>query len=177
MQAPVNTLPPWIDPGGGAIGPGTELHCEEGTWDNDTVESPQVRTDWFVEGEEVLEDSSSYVTTADDAGKDITCEVAMNNGAAVTEAISSPVHFGPATASLSPATLDFGEREVAVLRRLGFLGALAAEAGYANALSFRRSQDDRFRVPRFGFPDELPQMIQYVSGVERFKQLLRGNTQ
>ena len=68
---------------------------------------------------------------------------------------------------------DFGDREVDLLRRLGFLGALAAEAGYANALSFRNSADDRFRVPRFGFPDGLPHLIQYVSGVERFKQLLR----
>lgn len=67
---------------------------------------------------------------------------------------------------------DFGDREVAVLRRLGFLGALAAEPGYANALSFRSNEDDRFKVRRFGFPDELPHMIQYVSGVERFKQLL-----
>ena len=71
---------------------------------------------------------------------------------------------------------DFGEREVAILRGLGFLGALAAEPGYAKALSFRRSEDERFKVPRFGFPDELPHMIQYVSGVERFKQLLRGST-
>jgi len=68
---------------------------------------------------------------------------------------------------------DFGDREVAVLRRLGFLGALAAEPGYANALSFRNNEDDRFKVRRFGFPDELPHMIQYVSGVERVKQLLR----
>jgi peptidoglycan/xylan/chitin deacetylase (PgdA/CDA1 family) len=72
---------------------------------------------------------------------------------------------------------DFGDREVAILRRLGFVGALAAEPGYANALSFRRSEDDRYKVPRFGFPDELPHMIQYVSGVERFKQLLRESTQ
>ncbi len=68
---------------------------------------------------------------------------------------------------------DFGDREVAVLRRLGFLGALTAEPGYANALSFRSKEDDRFKVRRFGFPDELPHMIQYVSGVERFKRLLR----
>jgi peptidoglycan/xylan/chitin deacetylase (PgdA/CDA1 family) len=71
---------------------------------------------------------------------------------------------------------DFGEREVAVLRRLGFLGALAAEPGYANALSFRSNEDDRFKVRRFGFPDELPHIIQYVSGVERLKQLLRRST-
>jgi peptidoglycan/xylan/chitin deacetylase (PgdA/CDA1 family) len=71
---------------------------------------------------------------------------------------------------------DFGEREVAVLRRLGFLGALAAEPGYANALSFQSNEDDRFKVRRFGFPDELPHIIQYVSGVERLKQLLRRST-
>ena len=68
---------------------------------------------------------------------------------------------------------DFGDREVAALRRLGFLGALASEPGYANAVTFQDSADNRFRVQRYGFPDELPQMIQYVSGVERLKQLLR----
>lgn len=68
---------------------------------------------------------------------------------------------------------DFGEREVAVLRRMGFLGALAAEPGYASALSLRSNEDDRFKVRRFGFPDDLPHVIQYVSGVERVKQLLR----
>ena len=70
---------------------------------------------------------------------------------------------------------DFSDREVAVLRRMGFLGALAADPGYADAVTFRSSQDDRFKVQRFGFPDELPHMIQYVSGVERVKQLLRGS--
>jgi peptidoglycan/xylan/chitin deacetylase (PgdA/CDA1 family) len=68
---------------------------------------------------------------------------------------------------------DFGEREIDALRRLGFLGAVAGEPGYANALAFQGSDDNRFRVRRFGFPDKLPHMIQYVSGVERFKQILR----
>ena len=68
---------------------------------------------------------------------------------------------------------DFGDREIAVLRRLRFLGAVVGEPGYADALAFQRGQDDRFRVQRFGFPDGLPHMIQYVSGVERFKQMLR----
>lgn len=69
---------------------------------------------------------------------------------------------------------DFGDREVAALRRLGFLGAVAAEPGYANALTFQGGDDNRFRVQRFGFPDEISHMIQYVSGLERCKQLLRG---
>jgi peptidoglycan/xylan/chitin deacetylase (PgdA/CDA1 family) len=69
---------------------------------------------------------------------------------------------------------DFGEREIAVLRRLGFAGAVVGEPGYADRLAFQRSPDDRFRVQRFAFPDDLPHMVQYVSGVERFKQMLRN---
>jgi peptidoglycan/xylan/chitin deacetylase (PgdA/CDA1 family) len=68
---------------------------------------------------------------------------------------------------------DFGDREIAELRRLGFLGAVVGEPGYANALEFEGGADSRFRVQRFGFPDELVHMVQYVSGVERFKQILR----
>jgi peptidoglycan/xylan/chitin deacetylase (PgdA/CDA1 family) len=70
---------------------------------------------------------------------------------------------------------DFGAREIALLRREGLLGGLASEPGYASTASFQSDQDGRFRVQRFGFPDELAHMIQYVSGVERFKQLLRGH--
>jgi peptidoglycan/xylan/chitin deacetylase (PgdA/CDA1 family) len=70
---------------------------------------------------------------------------------------------------------DFGDREIAELRRLGFVGAVVAEPGYANALSYRRGENNRFRVQRFGFPDDLPHMVQYVSGVERLKQVLRGD--
>jgi peptidoglycan/xylan/chitin deacetylase (PgdA/CDA1 family) len=67
---------------------------------------------------------------------------------------------------------DFGDREIAVLRRLGFVGAVATAPGYAGAPTFRHGEDNRFRVQRFGFPDDMPHVIQYVSGVERFKQLL-----
>ena len=70
---------------------------------------------------------------------------------------------------------DFGNREIAELRRLGFLGAVVSEPGYANAQTFQDGENSRFRVQRLGFPDDLPHMVQYVSGVERFKQLLRGN--
>lgn len=69
---------------------------------------------------------------------------------------------------------DFGAREVAILRRMGFAGALAAEPGYASAASFRSGTDSRFRVHRFGFPDTLPHVVQYVSGVERVKQVIRS---
>lgn len=71
---------------------------------------------------------------------------------------------------------DFGDREVAILRRMGFAGALSAEPGYASAASFTSGADGRFRVRRFGFPDTLPHVIQYVSGVERVKQMVRSIT-
>jgi len=71
---------------------------------------------------------------------------------------------------------DFGRREIAVLHRKGFMGAVASEPGYANALAFRAGEDNRFKVQRFGFPGDLPYVIQYVSGVERFKQILRRST-
>ena len=68
---------------------------------------------------------------------------------------------------------DFGDREITILRNLGFLGAVAGEPGYANGVTFQNGTENRFRVQRFGFPDELPNLIQYVSGVERLKQLFR----
>lgn len=69
---------------------------------------------------------------------------------------------------------DFGSREIAILRRLDFTGALASEPGYAKAASFQSGVENRFRVQRFGFPDAMPHVVQYVSGVERVKQLVRA---
>jgi len=71
---------------------------------------------------------------------------------------------------------DFGDREIGTLRQLGFTGAVVGEPGYADAVSFQRSAADPFKVRRFAFPDELPYLVQYVSGVERFKQILRRST-
>jgi peptidoglycan/xylan/chitin deacetylase (PgdA/CDA1 family) len=67
---------------------------------------------------------------------------------------------------------DFGSREVGALKRLGLAGALVGEAGYADVHSFRRDEGP-FRVRRFHFPDTIADLIQLVSGVERFKQILR----
>lgn len=68
---------------------------------------------------------------------------------------------------------DFGDREIGLLRQLGFLGAVVGEPGYASAIAFQRNEDSPFRVQRFSLPDGLPHVVQYVSGVERFKQILR----
>jgi peptidoglycan/xylan/chitin deacetylase (PgdA/CDA1 family) len=69
---------------------------------------------------------------------------------------------------------DFGDREIAILRGSGLAAALAAVPGYADASSFRDPAGGPYRVQRYGFPDTMPHMIQYVSGIERLKQSLRS---
>lgn len=69
---------------------------------------------------------------------------------------------------------DFGPREIGELRALGLAGAVVGEPGYADVDSFRRNVDGPFKVKRFTYPDSLADVIQYVSGLERLKQVLRG---
>lgn len=68
---------------------------------------------------------------------------------------------------------DFGPRETATLRRLGFRGALTnGPDGYATATDFRRSPDAPFAVPRVDFGQDHRCCIRSVSGVSRTKQML-----
>ncbi len=69
---------------------------------------------------------------------------------------------------------DFGEREIRVVRSAGMHGAVSGEPGYFDRDQILRDSDEGFRVRRFSFPDNLSDLIQYVSGIERAKQLLRG---
>lgn len=69
---------------------------------------------------------------------------------------------------------DFGTREIAVLRELGFLGAVVGELGFGDSVSFRERADGPFIVKRLEFPETIPRLVQYVSGIERCKQVLRG---
>lgn len=69
---------------------------------------------------------------------------------------------------------DFGLREMACLQSLQFLGAVVGIEGYADSQRFRRDPLERFQVPRFSFPDTLPQVIQAASGFEGAKRKLRG---
>lgn len=69
---------------------------------------------------------------------------------------------------------DFGAREVATLRKLGFGGACVGVGGYTSTHAFRADPDERFRVRRIGYLDGLPHLIKQVSGVERFQQILRA---
>ena len=68
---------------------------------------------------------------------------------------------------------DFGPREIAVLKELKFMGAVVGEPGFASTRSFRSGEDGPYKVQRLIYPTSLPYLVQYVSGAERFKQMLR----
>lgn len=67
---------------------------------------------------------------------------------------------------------DYGTREIATLKTLGLIGAVAGTVESA-AHNFPRSGDDLFRVPRLAYPDDLRLLTQYVGGLERFKEIVR----
>lgn len=69
---------------------------------------------------------------------------------------------------------DYGAREINTVKSLGLAGAVGSTPGYAAAGEFVRDRDAPFRARRFGCPDDLPSLIQCVSGLERLKQILRG---
>jgi len=68
---------------------------------------------------------------------------------------------------------DFGVREVRTLERIGFDGAVVGVPGYAKGSAFHGEQGGRFRLRRFGLPEDVLDLAQYVSGAERIKQVLR----
>jgi peptidoglycan/xylan/chitin deacetylase (PgdA/CDA1 family) len=69
---------------------------------------------------------------------------------------------------------DFGEREINVIRGLGLWGAVVGKPGPLAPAGFRDSQKAPFLVPRFGYLDSLPHLMQCVSGVEILKARFRG---
>jgi peptidoglycan/xylan/chitin deacetylase (PgdA/CDA1 family) len=79
-----------------------------------------------------------------------------------------PVPFFSYPNGLPP---DFGEREIATVRELGFEGGLSSSGGHIMVPLC--SEDARFRIPRFGFPAGHSQPLQYASGFERLKQIVR----
>src|SRR6185312_7777189 len=71
-------------------------------------------------------------------------------------------------------TDDYSDREIATLEELGFLGAVVGSEGFVNAHVVRRTPRAPFATKRFPFPDDMPHLLQWVSGAERMKFLLRG---
>ena len=70
--------------------------------------------------------------------------------------------------------IDFGKREIGIVREAGMFGAVSGEPGYFHREHIAKNPDEGFRVRRFAFPDNMVDVIQYVSGIERAKQLARG---
>ena len=68
---------------------------------------------------------------------------------------------------------DYGEREMAEVQRLGLLGAVTAHLDGFHPRSYRLPPAI-YRVPRFGFTDDLLAVLQCVSGVEAVKARFRG---
>lgn len=68
---------------------------------------------------------------------------------------------------------DYGDREIDVLRALGFAGAVVGTTGYAVRHDFTRIPDGRFRVRRFAYSDDLREFAQCATGLERVNQLVR----
>lgn len=81
----------------------------------------------------------------------------------VSEEVTEPV---PVFCYPNGRLRDFGDRDVAVIRRLGLNGAVVGQVGAV--------KPDLFRVPRFGYRDSLTDVLQCLSGLEQAKAKLRG---
>ncbi|MSN27157.1 MAG: polysaccharide deacetylase family protein [Geobacter sp.] len=68
---------------------------------------------------------------------------------------------------------DFGPREIGVFKKLGLSGAVVGAPGFAD-LQSKTDNDWSFKIRRFSFPEKLPALIQYVSGIERCKLMVRS---
>jgi len=69
--------------------------------------------------------------------------------------------------------LDFGSREIDILKKNGFLAATSTEHGYVETKS--NTDEQLYRLPRFELPDNMEDFIQYCSWMEhaktKFKQV------
>ena len=71
---------------------------------------------------------------------------------------------------------DFGAREVRTLQAMGLAGAVVGTPGHASVRAYNEDAAAPFKVRRIAYPDDLPTLVQYVSGFETFKQTLRRET-
>jgi peptidoglycan/xylan/chitin deacetylase (PgdA/CDA1 family) len=68
---------------------------------------------------------------------------------------------------------EYGPRERATVRELGAIGAVAGLQMHVTSRVFQRDPDARFEVPRFGYPADPRAVLQYASGLERVKRIVR----
>ena len=67
---------------------------------------------------------------------------------------------------------DFGKREILFLSDNDFIGALSTVRDYAH--KFENDNFDTYNVPRYEFPDNMQDVIQIISGFDRFKRIIRN---
>jgi len=91
----------------------------------------------------------------------------------LSEAVRRPV---PVFCYPNGRLRDFGDREMATIRRLGLWGAVIGQSGQLRPAWFRESATAPYRVPRHGYLDSLPHVLQCVSGMETVKSRLRGGS-
>jgi peptidoglycan/xylan/chitin deacetylase (PgdA/CDA1 family) len=68
---------------------------------------------------------------------------------------------------------DFGTRETRTLAEVGLRGAVVGSRGYAKGDTIRE-EEQRFFVRRFAMPSTRADLIQYVTGLERVKEIIRA---
>jgi hypothetical protein len=66
---------------------------------------------------------------------------------------------------------SFGAREIAIVQRLGLVGAVSSVPDYVSARS--RPDSSVYSVPRFTYPEDRSALVQIVSGFERGKRAVR----
>lgn len=69
--------------------------------------------------------------------------------------------------------IDFGIREMRLLQECGLAGAMTTEPDHANVTQSDRRPLARYRMNRYMLTDELEDVMQYATWIERAKTLLR----
>jgi protein-tyrosine-phosphatase/peptidoglycan/xylan/chitin deacetylase (PgdA/CDA1 family) len=88
----------------------------------------------------------------------------------VKQELAHPVPF---LAYPTGRQVDFGIREMCLLEGSGLAGAVTTEAGHADLRQPNASQRARFELNRYMLTNEIEDVMQYASWIERAKTLLR----
>lgn len=86
------------------------------------------------------------------------------------EELSDPLPF---LAYPTGSRIDFGVREFRLLEDAGLSGAVTTIPGHVDLMKMNSSRFARFQLNRYAFPDNIDDVIQYCSWLERTKMLLR----
>jgi CSLREA domain-containing protein len=110
VQAPENETAPTVSPTAN-LELGDELTCTPGTWNTDTITDPTTSYAWLADGVPFATGATHVLTNAD-AGKQLVCQVTVDDGAKANLAFADPVELEAGVATLEPASLDFGPRNI-----------------------------------------------------------------